>query len=53
MVNCYDNGKARLLTNDTALKLLESACGMIYKGRDLSSEIMTDGTALANVLRSE
>ncbi|CAF1029966.1 unnamed protein product [Rotaria sordida] len=32
ITNCYYNGTAKLLTNETALKSLEIACGMMYKG---------------------
>jgi hypothetical protein len=31
--NCAYNGSAHLLTDETALKTLETACGMIYNGK--------------------
>ncbi|CAF4469946.1 unnamed protein product, partial [Rotaria magnacalcarata] len=30
ITNCYYNGTAKLLTDATALKTLETACGMVY-----------------------
>ncbi|CAF0966260.1 unnamed protein product [Adineta steineri] len=33
-VNCYYNGTAKKLTDPTALKTLETACGMSYNGPD-------------------
>jgi hypothetical protein len=35
MTNCYYNGSAHLLTDETSLKALETACGMIYNGKDV------------------
>ncbi|CAF3476664.1 unnamed protein product [Rotaria socialis] len=32
ITNCYYNGTAQLLTDESALKTLETACGMIYNG---------------------
>ncbi|CAF1979480.1 unnamed protein product [Rotaria magnacalcarata] len=32
ITNCYYNGTAKLLTDATALKTLETACGMVYNG---------------------
>ncbi|CAF3737766.1 unnamed protein product [Rotaria sp. Silwood1] len=32
ITNCYYNGSAKLLTDETALKTLETACGMTYHG---------------------
>ncbi|CAF5202191.1 unnamed protein product, partial [Rotaria magnacalcarata] len=30
ITNCYYNGTAQLLTDESALKTLETSCGMIY-----------------------
>ncbi|CAF3904880.1 unnamed protein product, partial [Rotaria magnacalcarata] len=32
ITNCYYNGTAQLLTDESALKTLETSCGMIYNG---------------------
>lgn len=32
-INCYYDGPPKLMTNQTALSLLESACGMVYNGK--------------------
>jgi len=33
VTNCAYNGTAPLLTDETALKTLETACDMIYNGK--------------------
>jgi hypothetical protein len=38
MTNCYYNGSAHLLTDETSLKALETACGMIYNGKDVDRD---------------